>query len=167
VIAGPGTGDGAVVRHSLTTLLVFELATQRIGIAADAVNEILRAVSVTPLPGSPSVIEGVINLRGTAIPVFGLRARFGFPPSPVSPTDHFVVASTGKRTAAIRADRVIDLITLPIDEIDGIEAITSKQSPIAGVAKLPDGLVLIHDLASFLTAAESEEINRAMEQAAL
>ncbi len=62
------------------------------------------------LPKAPQVIEGVLNFRGAAVPVLDIRTRFGLPLRPVRTTDHLIVARAGKRIAAIRVDRVSDLI---------------------------------------------------------
>ena len=72
--------------------LLFELAQARYALAITYVREVVRAVWVDPLPQWPSVVAGVINCRGTVIPVIDTRSRLDLPPKPVSPEDHFVIA---------------------------------------------------------------------------
>jgi purine-binding chemotaxis protein CheW len=74
-----------VQRHPLQ-VLVFEVAGRRYGLPADDVQELLRAVSIVPLPRAPAVVEGVINLRGKVVPVLDVRGRFRLPArGPVGP----------------------------------------------------------------------------------
>ena len=54
-------------------ILVFEINGQRFGIRAVDVVEVLRAATLTPLPSAPSVIQGLLNLRGHVVPVLNVR----------------------------------------------------------------------------------------------
>lgn len=147
--------------------LVFQLGGQRFGVAAYDVVELLPAVSVTPLPRAPAIVEGVINVRGQLVPVLDIRSRFGLEERPVRHSDHYVVAKAGKRVVAVRADRALDLVHVPGEAlIDATEAVPASPY-IKGVAKLPDGLVLLHDLHAFLTSAEEASLDAAFESAAL
>jgi purine-binding chemotaxis protein CheW len=148
----------------LIDLLLFELGGQRFGIATADVQEIARVVRFAKLPKAPPVIEGVINFRGMAVPVLDIRARFRLPSKAVQPSDHLVIARAGPRTVAIRVDRVVDLLTVASGDIEDVAAVTSKSEYVAGVVKLSDNIVLIHELATFLTAAEAADLDMASEQ---
>jgi purine-binding chemotaxis protein CheW len=137
-------------------LLCFTVDEHRYGIASDSVLEIVRAVAITPLPGAPAVIEGVIDVRGVIVPVFDLRARFGQPSRAVTPADHFILAQTPSRVAALHVDHVQDLVDAPARAAGGMESQVPTAQHIAGAATLADGMVLIQDVATFLSAAESE-----------
>ncbi len=65
-------------------VLVFELANAQHALPLENVREVVRAVAVTPLPNAPSVIEGIINVRGTVTAVLSLRGRFDYPERPVN-----------------------------------------------------------------------------------
>ena len=60
-------------------VLVFEVEGQRYGLPTADVRELVRAVTITPLPNAPAVIEGVVNVRGRVLPVLDMRARFRLP----------------------------------------------------------------------------------------
>ena len=98
-----------VVQVATTELLKFELGRQLFGIPLRDVSEVVRAVSVAPLPKAPPIIEGVINLRGTIIPVLDIRARFKLPPKGIGPSDHLVVARAKDRVVAVRVDRALEI----------------------------------------------------------
>jgi purine-binding chemotaxis protein CheW len=133
------------------TVLVFDVAGQRHGLPASDVQELLRAVAIVPLPRAPAGVEGIINLRGQVVPVVSLRGRLGQPDRPLEPSDHFIVVRAAGRLVALRVDRALDLVRLgpadlgPVEELGGV----------GWVARLADGLVLIHDLQSLLPCAEA------------
>ena len=105
----------------------------------------------------------MINVRGTVVPVLDFRARFGLPPRPLSSSDRFIVADAGRQTVALRADAVVDLLELDEAAISPPERLAPRLGLVAGVARLPDGLLLLHDLRAFLSQAESEHLDAALE----
>lgn len=147
-------------------LVIVELAGQRYGLRADAVREVVRSVTITTLPNAPVVVEGIINVRGTVIAVLDLRRRFDLPGRTLDPAEFFVLAHARDRDVALRVDRATELISVDPGEIDRAEPLLSRSRYIAGVAKLPDGLVLIHDLETFLSAAEAADLDRALTERA-
>lgn len=147
-------------------LLTFELDEQRFGLLMADVQEVVRVAAFARLPKAPQVIEGVLNFRGSAVPVLDIRARFRLPARAVRTSDHLVVARAGKRMAAIRVDRVSDLIEVPAKDIEDVATVTPHSDYVSGVAKLPGDIVLIHDLSTFLSAAEAADLDRSLEAAA-
>jgi purine-binding chemotaxis protein CheW len=148
-------------------LLTFAIGHERFGIPLADVREIVRAVSVARLPSAPPVVEGVINVRGSVVAAFDIRARFNLPAKAVEPSDHLIIALAGRRRVAIRVDRVTDLMTLARHDVEDLTVTVPGSSLVAGVAKLLDGLLLIHDLSTFLSAAEAEALDRLEEQMSL
>jgi len=63
---------------------------------------------------------------------------------------------------ALRVDRATELISVDAAEIDRAEPLLGRSQYFAGVAKLADGLVLIHDLEAFLSAAEAAALDQAL-----
>jgi purine-binding chemotaxis protein CheW len=143
-------------------LLCFAIDDQRFGISTDSVSEIVRAVAVTPLPGAPAVVQGVIDVRGAILPVFDLRQRFMLQSRPVKPEDQFILATTSTRRAALHVDHVIELVDIADESVSSLERQVQSNAPIAGVATLPDGLILIHDVETFLSRAESDSLDGAL-----
>ena len=144
-------------------ILVFQLADQRFGLPAEDVAELLPAVAITPLPRAPDIVEGIINVRGLVVPVLDIRARFGLPARAPSYRDHYVVARARERTVAIRADRAIDLVPVAQDAISNAAEALPASPYVRGVARLKDGMVLLHDLHAFLSQAEEASMDLALE----
>jgi purine-binding chemotaxis protein CheW len=152
--------------QSLVHLLTFELDEQRFGLPMADVQEVVRVAAFARLPKAPQVIEGVLNFRGSAVPVLNIRARFGLPPRAVQTSDHLVVARAGNRLAAIRVDRVSDLIAVAAKDIEDVATITPHSGYVSGVLKLPGDIILIHDLSTFLSAAEAADLDHSLEAVA-
>jgi len=143
-------------------ILRFEVGPLRFGLRTSLVRELARAVPIVPLPGAPPVIEGVVNMRGTIVPMLDLRARFGLDARPIDPDDHMIFSNAGTRVAGFRVDRAMDIVSVPEELIDAARAVTPAAEYLEGFAKLADGLVLIHDPASFLSRAESSKLDEAL-----
>lgn len=145
-------------------ILIFELAAGRYALRSSAVREVLRAFSAVKLPQAPPFVEGLLNLRGEIIPLLDIRRRFGLPHKNMSVSDHLIIAWDGTRSVALRVDRVQHLTRLPIQDLVGSESFLAPTDVVAGVAIAPDGMVLIHDLARFLSAAEQELLGKVLER---
>lgn len=143
-------------------LLIFTIDDLRFALPVQSVRETVRAVAITPLAGAPGVVEGVIDVRGTVTPVLDVRARFRLPPRPVSPSDHMVLAEAAGRPVALRVDRVLDVTAVPDEAVVAARPDDPATRHLAGVARLPDGLVLVNDLDAFLTQGEREALDVAV-----
>ena len=142
--------------------LLFYIDANRYAVPAESVGEIVCAVAFTSLPGAPSVVDGVIDVRGTVVPLFSLRRRFGLRDRGVQPTDQFIILRTASRSAALHVDRTEDLIDIDRRAIADPSRQIAGTPLVAGVALLDDGLALIYDVDTFLSTAESEALDAAM-----
>lgn len=142
-----------------TSLLAFEISGRRYALPVSVVREVIRAVAIAPLPKAPPIVEGIINLRGTLLPVLDVRQRFGIPPSPVALDQHFIVAAAGSRIVALRVDRALDLLVVDETAVEPVAGIVPGVDHVAGIARLADGLLIIHDLEHFLSLDEAQELD--------
>jgi purine-binding chemotaxis protein CheW len=148
-------------------ILAVSVAGERFGLPVTAVREILRAVALAPLPGAPPHVEGVLNARGELLAVFDLRARFGLPTRAIEPSDHLVVVRVGERVVALRVDEADELIEVEDQQLVPPASLSPSFRRVAGVAALPDGAVVIHDLSAFLSETEAETLDDALHAATL
>lgn len=149
----------------MLALLTFEVAERRYALPAQLLLEVVRAVTIAPLPKAPSIIEGVINYRGTLIPVVGVRQRLGIDPVALSPEQHLLIVVAGSRTVALRVDQALDLVEVPEDVVERADKIAPGAEYVAGLARLPDGLLIIQDLKRFLSLDEVKQLAAAMAKA--
>jgi purine-binding chemotaxis protein CheW len=150
----------------LSPYLIFRLDAQRCALPLEVVDRVLGAAEITPLPQAPGVVLGVLDLGGEVRPVLSLRQRFRRPERPVQPADHFLLAQAGPRPVVLMVDSVEGVRHLAAGAIVPPQGIAPGLEMVRGVAVLPDGLVLIHDLETFLSLDEAAALDAAMEVAA-
>src|SRR5438105_3779786 len=143
-------------------LLVFAIDDRRYGLPAGEVVELSRAVAIYSRPEATAnhLLEGVVNLHGELAAAVNLRSRFGHQPKSLSPSEHFIFTRAAGQLLALRADRILEIISPSADVLDSIPQTQTLKEPkaeetFAGVCKLPQGLVFIFDLANFLSASET------------
>jgi purine-binding chemotaxis protein CheW len=144
-------------------LIIFTLDDQRYGLSLHAAQRVVRMVAITPLPDAPDVILGVVNFHGQVIPVINVRGRFRLPKREIALTDQLLVAHTASRPVALVVDTVLDVIANPEQKLIATENILPKIAYVEGVVKLPDGLILIHDLDTFLSLEEERSLDHALD----
>lgn len=142
--------------------IVFSLDIQRYALPLHMVNRVVRMVAITLLPKAPDIVLGVINYQGLVIPVINMRRRFNLPEKDIALTDQLVVAHTSRRSVALVADAVHDVISGLAQGLIETENILPGIEYVEGVVKLVDGLILIHDLDKFLSLEEESSLNKAL-----
>lgn len=142
-------------------LLSFILGHQRYALRLDAVERAVRIVEITPLPQAPDIVLGVVNLHGHIVPVVDTRKRFGLPARRLTLDDHLIIARTPNRLLALLVDRVDHAIECAAADVTAAAEILPGMGYVDGVAKLADGTVLIHDLATFLSLEETTRLDAA------
>lgn len=110
--------------------LAFTLAGEEYGVDILRVQEIMGWDSATPIPNTPDYIRGVINLRGTIVPIVDLRRRFAMESIDFGNTTVIVVLKVrneqGERTMGFVVDSVSDVYTVRTEQV--------KPAPDLGVA---------------------------------
>ena len=151
-------------RITITTpqLLIFTLDEQRYALRLPAVERVVRAAAITPLPKAPDVVLGVLDLRGQVIPVINLRRRFRLPEREIRTQDQFVIAQAKLLTVALVVDGVECVLDASVEEIVAPDDILSGTGYLEGVTRTADGLVLIHDLSSLLFPEEETLLTQAL-----
>ena len=136
-------------------MLVFEVDGRRFGLPATDVRELQRVVTIVPVPWASGAVEGVINLRGSVVPVLDIRALLKLPAKDPEVDDQLVVVEAGRYLAALRVDRVLELTGLDEADHEHTGGLLPSGDDISGVAKLRDGLVLILNVRNLAASAGS------------
>lgn len=142
--------------------VVFALDGHRFALRLGSVQRIVRAVAVTPLPGAPCVVLGVIDVEGTVVPVLDVRRRFRGAGREVRPSDQFLIAATSRRIVALVIDEAQDVIEHDASTVVDIAGLAPGLGQFHGVLQLEDGLVLIHDLDAFLSMDEARALDQSL-----
>ncbi|MHB0912683.1 MAG: chemotaxis protein CheW [Armatimonadota bacterium] len=141
-------------------LVVFELASESYGVDIGAVNTIIRMQEITEIPRSPEFVEGVINLRGSIIPVIDLRRRFGLSAGEETKASRIVVVEAGGQMIGMVVDAVTETLRLSQDAIEPPSPVvtTTDSEYVRGVGKLENRLVILLDLNKVLSDKETEAL---------
>lgn len=146
----------------MDSIVVFTLEGRRIGLPLDTVERAVRIVDPTPLPKAPSVVCGIINVQGHIVPVLDTRRRFGLPAREIELSDQLLIARTSYRTVALWVDAVIELVTCDAQDFVDSESVVPGLDYVRGIVRLADGLILVHDLDTFLSLEERQALDEAI-----
>lgn len=149
--------------NQVIQLVVFAVEKQNYALRLSAVERIVRAVEVTPLPKMPEIVLGVVNVQGQIIPVVNLRRRFRLPEREIDPRDQLILARTAKRRVGLLADEVSGVLEVTGERVTAGGEVVPGLEYVTGVARLEDGLILIHDLNTFLSLDEEKVLDQALQ----
>jgi purine-binding chemotaxis protein CheW len=132
-------------------VLGMRLGEQDYGIDIREVREIIRKHEITPIPRQPPYVEGVMNVRGTIIPVVNLKKRFGLQ-GETSTHPHTVIVESEEGPVGMLVDQVSEVIRVPVDRIHPPPAVTSGVSSeyLRGICRVGEGLLIFLDVKKVL-----------------
>jgi purine-binding chemotaxis protein CheW len=142
--------------------LSFTIQETDYGLPILAVKEILQHEDTTPVPGTPSSIRGVINVRGQVVPVVDLSVKFGKPETVPTKRTCILVVEAGvgadRLTVGVLADAVNEVLELPVADIEPPPSFGTnvRLDFLTGMGKVGKGFVLLLDADRVLTASEAE-----------
>lgn len=142
---------------SLTELLTFRLVDQDYALDIMSVREIRGWTRTTPLPHAPSYMCGVINLRGTVLPVMDLAERLGLPAQEKSDRNVIIVVKHGDAITGLLVDAVSDIVALTQDDLQPPPDMSPGSGPsvVSALTLLDDRMIRILDLAATVSVPES------------
>lgn len=132
--------------------LTFELADEEFGIDILQVQEIKGLTHLTQIPNMPDYIKGVMNLRGTVVPVVDLRAKFNLPTSDYDRFTVIIVVNLGSRIMGLVVDAVSDVLNVGAEAIEPAPelGVGIDTNFLSGLAKSSDRLVTLLNIDSLL-----------------
>ncbi|MFB5664154.1 chemotaxis protein CheW [Alteribacillus sp. HJP-4] len=128
-------------------IIVFQLKDQEYAMEVEYVQSIERMQSVTRIPGVPSYIVGVMNLRGVITPVIDLRSRFGIEKKPYDEATRILVLSKDSNEIGFIVDGANDVLDIPVSSIEPTPEVVGgvAEEYLRGVVKIEDRLfTLLH-----------------------
>jgi len=156
--------------------LTFFIGREEYAVGILRVREIIEYTEVTRVPGVPAHIRGVINLRGSVVPVVDLSAKFGAEHSVTKRTSCIVIVETHMEgqllVAGVLADSVSQVIDVSSEEIEPPPPFGTgiRVDFLTGMGKLDGRLVLILDIDRVLSPVEIQQtllqVNEAADEVA-
>ena len=141
--------------------VTFRLDGETYGINVMQVQEVLRYSEIAPVPGAPSYVLGIINLRGNVVTVIDTRHRFGLANGEVTDNTRVVIIETDNHVIGIMVDSVAEVVYLKQSEIETAPNVGNDESArfIQGVCHKNDELLILIDLNKLLTNEEWAELD--------
>jgi purine-binding chemotaxis protein CheW len=142
-------------------LVTFRLKDETYGINVMQVQEVLRVTEIAPVPGAPSYVLGIVNLRGNVVTVIDTRTRFGLPMTELDDSSRIVIIESEQQVVGILVDSVAEVVELRQSVIDSAPNVGNDESSryIQGVASRDDDLLIVVDLNKLLTDEEWSEVS--------
>ncbi len=136
-------------------LLRFEIDDRPYVADIERIREIVFYRPAIPVPHAPAFLQGMMDLRGLAIPLIDLRERLGVPADRrVQPTHILVVRLADDLVSGLIVDRVCDVLEVDSDSFQGPDEREGRALMCRGVCRVRDGLVLVLDLGAVLRSEE-------------
>ena len=149
------SSDPQSVPEKECQFLTFLVGEEEYGLDILKVQEVKAYSAITPIPNAPDYVRGVMNLRGTIIPVVDLRARFGLSKAAYNRLNVIVVATIKSKTVGLMVDAVSDVLNLPQDEIQPPPDFGEAVHSVSGLARSGEKVILILDLDRILGNVEA------------
>jgi purine-binding chemotaxis protein CheW len=144
--------------------VIFQVGAQNLAVEIQRVREILRYREITKLPKTPAFLEGVIEVRGTLIPIVDLRKRFEISDFKNDSRTRIIILRAAGRRVGIVVDAVYRVLPIPLSDIKAPPSIAQSHGsdPIMAVAKYKNELYVILDFDRILTSAEKMKLKKIM-----
>lgn len=146
------TGQDGELSADTNQFLTFSLGDEEYGTDILKVQEIKGYVPTTRIPNSPPDVVGVLNLRGTIVPIIDLRRKFGLEPVEYNQFTAIVVVVVQNRVMGIIVDSVSEVMALAPDDIQPPPDFGNSMGPgmLRGMGKVGDKLIILLDIDSVL-----------------
>lgn len=140
--------------------VTFRLQDETYGVNVMQVQEVLRYTEIAPVPGAPTYVLGIINLRGNVVTVIDTRQRFGLMPADVTDNTRIVIIEVDDHVLGILVDAVSEVVYLNQSEIDQTPNVGTEESAkfIQGVCHKDNRLLILVELSKMMTDDEWSEI---------
>jgi purine-binding chemotaxis protein CheW len=150
--ASQDSGEGAFAQEYLT----FTLGPEEYAIDILKVQEIRGYEQPTAIANTPKFIKGVINLRGTIVPIVDLRIKFGVGDAEYTPFTVVIILSIGGRVVGIVVDGVSDVTTLRSDQIRPAPEFAASVDTryINGLGSLGERMLIVVDIQRLMLSSD-------------
>jgi purine-binding chemotaxis protein CheW len=137
-------------------MVTFTLDGVEFGLDIDRVQEITHRTDLTPVPGSPSFILGVLNLRGLIIPVIDSRIRFHLAPQEATTKTRIIVLKLASGPTGLQVDSVAEVVRLEEHAIRETPPLVAgiRAEYLAGMVTVGTRLITLIHLEKLLDSAE-------------
>ena len=144
-------------------VITFMLGEEKYGVDILRARELITypVGAVTPIPGMPAFIVGVLNLRGVVIPVMDLRIRFQLSDAVYNRYTVIIIVEVEGKQVGLIIDSVSDVVHLEEEQVQSVEHLTAgiDSAYISGVVNIKESMVILLDVDHLLSARELEALS--------
>jgi len=139
--------------------VTFIVGDETYGISVMKVQSINEMIEITHVPKARAFIKGVINLRGSVIPVIDMRKKFSLPDKEYDPFTIILIVEANGRLIGMIADSVSDVVSLPVSDIQSNINYSARvdTKSIEGIGRIGDNLIVLLDVETFLLGDTFQE----------
>lgn len=136
--------------------LTFSLGAEEYGLEILKVQEIKGYSAITPIPNTPPHVKGVMNLRGTVVPVVDLRTKFSLKAVEYTKFTVIIIVTVAEKTIGLIVDAVSDVLEIPASHIRPAPSLGTRADTrfISGMAEVDEKLAVLLDLDRLLSDDE-------------
>jgi purine-binding chemotaxis protein CheW len=155
------SGISAAPITSNNEFLTFTLGSEEYGIDILKVQEIRGYDAVTTIAGAPEFIKGVINLRGTIVPIVDMRIKFRLGQPEYNQFTVVIILNIGDRVVGMVVDGVSDVITLTQDQIRPAPdfGATIDTRYLLGLGTVDERMIILVDIEHLMTSRDMELVD--------
>ncbi|WP_438463435.1 chemotaxis protein CheW [Marinomonas sp. PE14-40] len=150
-------GVSESAKGELLQYLTFKLIDETYGINVMQIREVLRYSEIAPVPGAPSYVMGIVNLRGNVVTVVDSRVRFGLPDATISDDTRIIIVEHDNEQVGLLVDAVQEVFYLYQGEIEQSPSVGNDEAImfIQGVYQKDDELVILLELDKFFESNDT------------
>ncbi len=147
-VAADITLPASGVEEELAGYLWFTAGGENYAVTIGRVKEVIRPRRVTPVPGAPAAIMGILSQRGAIIPILDLSERLGFPTSSTATSRRIIVVRKGEGGCGLLVNRVGRVVMEPASNLEPVpgELPATERKFISGAIRYKGALLLLLDL---------------------
>ena len=142
--------------------VTFVIANENYGVPVLKVQEIIGMTEIVHVPNCPDFMKGVINLRGSVVPVIDMRNRFNMEGRNYDMFTVIIIVEVKDILVGMIVDSVSDVVDIPMSEIQKTPNFTVKIDTdfIEGIGQINEKLVIILDIEKILTSEDVDALER-------
>jgi purine-binding chemotaxis protein CheW len=140
--------------------IVFRMNEEKYGAPLEQIQSIEKLMTITKAPKVLNFIKGLIDLRGTSVPVIDLRERFGLPTEIDEDQARIVIVNVADALVGMIVDAVLDVQPVMMSQIEAAPKLIGgvEAKYLNGVAHLDNGLLILLNLNRILSEAEERQL---------
>ena len=138
-------------KENILQVVGFLVGNEEFAVPILSIQEIVKPIEYTRVPGTPNYVLGVFNLRGNVFPLINLRSKFGLPESKQTKETRYIVIKNNDEVAGFVIDKLTEAVRIHENDIEQTpEALHEDNTLIYGIGKQKDRLITILEVEALL-----------------